>query len=192
MGTNFYWAGEPCIHCGERPRDLKAFVPKPAMEATWEHPDFDQDQKYVSYPKGEYYAHIGKRSAAGLYCWDCERTLCRGGESQIHTGKSDFAEVCHICGGSAEATRLSEEGNPAGVELGFAKTNSTKPAGVRGACSFSWAQSPSGVKAALNERLAVACVQDEYGRSFTGMEFLAMLENQCPIESTDSIGIEFC
>lgn len=37
----------------------------------------DDDPKY----------HIGKRSAAGLYCWDCRITLCKGGESAIHRGQ---------------------------------------------------------------------------------------------------------
>lgn len=33
--------------------------------------------------------HIGKRSAAGLYCWDCGKTLCKDGESGIHFDKSE-------------------------------------------------------------------------------------------------------
>ena len=27
--------------------------------------------------------HIGKRSAAGLYCWDCHITLCKGGNLEF-------------------------------------------------------------------------------------------------------------
>ena len=42
----------------------------------------DKDQEYS---EGR---HIGKRSAAGWYCWDCGTTLC------IVTGKQHYRIVC--------------------------------------------------------------------------------------------------
>ena len=30
--------------------------------------------------------HIGKRCASGWWCWDCGVTLCKGGNSKIHSG----------------------------------------------------------------------------------------------------------
>lgn len=31
--------------------------------------------------------HVGKRSAAGWYCWDCHKTLCADGEEFVHYTK---------------------------------------------------------------------------------------------------------
>lgn len=31
--------------------------------------------------------HIGKRSAAGWYCWDCKQTFCVNGEEHVHYTK---------------------------------------------------------------------------------------------------------
>ena len=31
--------------------------------------------------------HVGKRSAAGWYCWDCKQTLCADGEHNVHHTK---------------------------------------------------------------------------------------------------------
>jgi hypothetical protein len=42
--------------------------------------------------------HIGKRSAAGLYCFDCEVTLCKNGEDAIHQGSSGWYNTCPKCG----------------------------------------------------------------------------------------------
>lgn len=42
--------------------------------------------------------HIGKRSGAGLYCYNCKCTLCEGGEKDIHRGQSLFLDHCPVCG----------------------------------------------------------------------------------------------
>ena len=47
---------------------------------------------YVKTDDGE--VHIGKRSAAGWYCWDCRQTLCKG---RVHYGDGYF-DRCPICG----------------------------------------------------------------------------------------------
>ncbi len=65
--------------------------------------------------------HIGKRNAAGRYCWSCRRTLCAGGESAIHTGYGTWLDKCSGCGAPAEA--------------------------VGGACSFTWAVDPGSLEA---------------------------------------------
>ena len=53
MGTNFYWivTGTAAV-----PSDVKVPIEEDSPEV-----------------------HIGKRSAAGPYCWDCGVTLCEGG-----------------------------------------------------------------------------------------------------------------
>lgn len=46
---------------------------------------------------------------------------------------------------------------------------------------------------ALCERHATELViRDEYGREMTGQAFLAMLDANCPIRFTHSIGRDFC
>lgn len=43
--------------------------------------------------------HVGKWSRAGLYCYDCKLSLCKGGESQIHnsTSEDDWYKQCPNC-----------------------------------------------------------------------------------------------
>ena len=85
--------------------------------------------------------HIGKRSAAGLYCWDCGVTLCKGGESQVHMGRWEdqderWYKKCPKCGKSP--LKESFETSSSGRELGFNKTQPTKKTGVQSCSSFSW------------------------------------------------------
>lgn len=134
--------------------------------------------------------HIGKRSAAGLYCWDCKMTLRRGGESLVHHsdyGPFEFKgrdmewfEKCTKCGGSPRSEGISE--GALGRELGFNKTPYEKKTGVSSCSSFSWAIDPKTLKSYI--------IKDEYGRRFTRAEFFQMLE-ECPIRFYDMIGKEF-
>ena len=140
---------------------------------------------------GEEIRHIGKRSAAGRYCWDCETTLCRSGQRGIHRSTSEWYDNCPECGQSQQSSPLEEDGNPAGLELGFASTNESKPSGVKGASSFLWSGEPQRVKQICEQNLEEDIIRDEYGRTLTGGEFLEMLENQCPIEHRHSIGQRF-
>jgi hypothetical protein len=132
--------------------------------------------------------HIGKRSAAGLYCWDCEVTLCPGGESQVHMGRGDepWPDVCPRCGETHVKEWLTA--GAAAVELGFAEPRPGRPSGVRGCSSFSWAQDPDKVRAICGEHLDDEIIADEYGRKMTGRAFLDMVEANCPIQFTRSVG----
>lgn len=159
MGTNFYWRTELLL-----PID----------------PGISMDHPSV---------HIGKRSAAGQYCWGCSLTLCKGGESQIHMGTSGWYDHCPNCG-DVQAKQDWSKG-AAGIELGFAQPLSVRPTGVRSTSSFSWAQDPESVGAICEQRPTEQIVQDEYGRLLTGCEFIEMLRANCPVQFTDSIGIEF-
>lgn len=112
--------------------------------------------------------HIGKRSGAGLYCWDCRVTLCNEGEERIHFGGSGpraerWYDHCPKCGKMKDPSV-------------------TEPRrGVAYACSFSWAQSPYEVRKICEERIDEALIEDEYGVSLTGRQFLEVLEG-CPIQ----------
>ena len=86
--------------------------------------------------------HIGKRSAAGLYCWDCDLTLCRYGNEGIHYGgwedrEQKWYKACPMC--HSEPEKESLENNSAGRELGFNKQPFKRKRGVRSCSSFTWA-----------------------------------------------------
>jgi hypothetical protein len=137
--------------------------------------------------------HIGKRSAAGMYCWDCGITLCKGGEKKVHHSSAqsiDFKEMiaankrdnysaCPKCG----KKRIKEdvENSSVGRELGFNKNTPKKKTGVSSCSSFTWARH-------LNKKWKG--VRDEYRRKFTMEQFEKILE-ECPIRFFDYIGQEF-
>ncbi len=108
--------------------------------------------------------HIGKRSAAGLYCHDCSQTLCKGGESAIHTGQSPILVHCPKC-----HARI-----------------------FKSTCSFTWAIKPNKLVLTMYHD-GDAYVTDEYNSvavSFTA--FHDMLRDMCRIHFYDSIGVDFC
>ncbi len=130
--------------------------------------------------------HIGKRSAAGLYCWDCHLTLHKDGEATIHHGtgdRVDWYDKCPSCGKEYKPESL--ECSSAGVELGVAKHLSPHQ-GVTTVASFTWAMPPSHI---LGKSVVIT---DEYGNRYSNKQFRDMLSEMCPIEFYDSIGTEFC
>lgn len=132
--------------------------------------------------------HIGKRSAAGTYCWDCGKTLCKGGDSSIHMGgygDPKWHSSCPRCGKRPKKESL--ERSSAGRELGFNKNPPKKKKGVSTCCSFSWAISPSSLNDELKKINKTKPVIDEYGTEYTKREFDAVL-NECPVQYQDSIG----
>lgn len=161
MGTNFYWKlpdGATTLPTGA-PLPEAIHLDDPAI-------------------------HIGKRSAAGRYCWDCGVTLCVGGNEAIHSGESGFYDRCPRCG---KAPGSNETGS-ALVELGFAQPEKTRPSGVQGCCSFSWAQDPEIVGPILREHSDELLIESEYGDVLSCGYFLRMLECNCPIQFTYSVG----
>lgn len=147
--------------------------------------------------------HLGKRSAAGVYCWDCRITLCKGGEDGIHMGKSDWHDGCPKCG----ATRSNEslENNTAGRELGFNKNAPETKTGVKSCCSFGWAMPTVNFNRLMESKCAShncpSCdrkyddpekiIEDEYGRTYTKEEFEDVLA-ECPVRFWNHVGQYFC
>lgn len=183
MITDFYWI---CNEDGQLPGGI-------ALEGgeSEDHPKF----------------HIGKRAAAGLYCWDCGIPLVRPGTRRdgygevymdadvVHGGRHTDAHPtsCPLC------TRyyvppakldLSAPGHPAGVELGFAKPLEHRPTGISGASSFSWAQEPARALRILLRFQHETLVRDEYDRTYTGKQFSDMLL-LTPMWFTTSVGTFF-
>lgn len=142
--------------------------------------------------------HIGKRSAAGLYCWDCGSTLCRGGEGRIHFGGFErdrhWLTVCPKCGKAPKKENLEESSG--GRELGFNKETPKRKSGVASCSSFTWAMSKLDAETHCTQprfrllKRLLKPVVNEYGDKFTWKEFLAILD-ECPVQYTRSIGTRF-
>ena len=127
--------------------------------------------------------HIGERSAAGWYCWDCGMTLCKGGEDGVHYSEYEWHSACPKCG--AEPSE-DWENSAAGRELGFNKSAYAPKQGVKSCSSFAWAIDPDEFKASKRR-----AIYDEYGRKFTRAAFGEMLL-ECPIQHKRFVGREFC
>ena len=124
--------------------------------------------------------HIGKRSAAGWYCWDCGVTLCKGGEAGIGYDKYEWYRACPQCGKKPEKEDWIS--GATGRELGFNTSLPAPKKGVASCASFSWAIHPDDF--AKSKRCVI---YDEYGRKFTRAEFTAIL-SECPIQHTRLVG----
>jgi hypothetical protein len=148
--------------------------------------------------------HIGKRSAAGLYCWDCDVTLCLEGESGVHH-RSTWYDACPSCGRSAAKESLGV--SAVGRELGFNKSQPQAKKGIGSCSSFSWAielerllqlaamlYQPDQVSLPfLSPRVESPkyTIEDEYGGLYTLVKFRQILD-ECPIQFTHMIGQVFC
>ena len=165
MGTNFYWT-HPDV-----PETKEFDLPNGAVLTV--RPDYSDDPTY----------HIGKRSAAGMYCWDCRKTLCANGEAAIHFSERNekWHDACPKCG-KKYVQPESPWDSAGGVELGFTQPKKVKPTGVQTVASFSWAQDPNITRQLCQTNADRKVVADEYGHKYTGQEFLDMLECNCPIE----------
>ena len=124
--------------------------------------------------------HIGKRSAAGKYCWDCNVTFCKQGDSGVHDYHSEWYNACPICG--KKYPELSMLSWAVSKELGFNKIKG-KQTGVGTCCSFTWAVHPDKIKMIL-------LFKDEYDRIYTKWQFKKEIDF-CPIQFYDSIGKDF-
>jgi len=127
--------------------------------------------------------HIGKRSAAGMYCWDCKRSLCKHGAGRVHySDYNEWYDSCPQCGKKSKGEPI--EKSTVGRELGFNETKPGKKTGVASCSSFTWAMPPERFESRRHH------IYDEYGRRFTRKEFDKILE-ECPIQFFNHIGNEF-
>lgn len=131
-------------------------------------------------------AHIGKRSAAGPFCWDCGVSLCAAGSHTVHEGNGRWLNACPVCGAEGKSEPL--EDSAAGRELGFNKHAPKQKTGVASCSSFNWAMSPAHFGDLADAHNLT--IQDEYGTPYSRSAFGAVL-SECPIMFWDSIGQEF-
>lgn len=108
-----------------------------------------------------------------------------GSKYQNHIGKR--SAVGHYCWNCKLAVQ-------SGFCLKCGLTPNDKPAvglGVKRCCTFSWALDSVSFRAWADLNHGLTCIRDDYGDFFQVREFLEMLEKTCPIEVSDSIGVEF-
>jgi len=126
--------------------------------------------------------HIGKRSAAGLFCFDCDITLCKSGAKGVHHDEPWY-DACPTCGKKYEREGLDK--SSAGLELGFNKNPTAIKTGVSTASSFSLAMDFTQLVAKLQEEFGKKgkefdenekTIVDEYGREYSYTEFLELLK----------------
>lgn len=138
MGTNFYWKKLP-----------KEF------------------EKYKTPENESILMHIGKRSAAGMYCYNCGTTFNRWGTQYVHKGgiqEIDWYTKCPICGAEGEH-----------------------------ACSFTYTfllqLTVIRQKMASSEKDA-PLIEDEYDETYTLERFYNEVAGKCPIMFQNAS--EFC
>ena len=171
MGTNFYLYGYAYS-------PTEGFVPLDAGASSEEEE-----------------SHIGKRNAAGMYCWDCGVTLTVGGEAAVHVSTSEPHAHCPSCGAapsSTSAPKIHVFSRASNVELGFIRPREARPVGVCSCSSFTWAIPPDEFSAFALEHGGEIIVTSEYGDLMTAQEFTRMLGANCPIRYTHLIGEHFC
>ena len=137
--------------------------------------------------------HIGKRSAAGLFCFDCGITLCKG---RVHYD-NDFYDCCPICGQYRKKESVGE--SSAGIELGFNKNPLAIKTGVTSASSFTLAMFFYDIAKRIQYEFGSdvswynKTIIDEYKDEFSYAEFFALFKTiPSRLISTDMIGKEFC
>jgi hypothetical protein len=133
--------------------------------------------------------HIGKRSAAGLYCYDCGIYLSANCTQYAHS-KGMFKEQyesytskslksCPHCGNQRSSSGYSAVHK----ELGFDSNDTTSLIGVQGVSSFTWTmmKHKAWVTKCLIDCPDQKIIIDEYGHQFTADEFIQELK-YCMIE----------
>ena len=121
-----------------------------------------------------YGRHIGKRAAAGYYCWDCQRSLCKVEGRGVHDESAGWHETCPGC-------NQSKGGEP--IRLRRDESAPRRKLGVASCCSFSWDIRPEQIR-------WIRKFVDDCGRVYTTGAFLEVLE-ECPIRFYDLIGTDF-
>lgn len=119
--------------------------------------------------------HIGKRSAAGIWCWDC---------GCVVEYKITHIE-CPSCHKKYQPYSEDFTTNSVGRELGLNTNPPKKKTGLASCSSFTWAITPEAFKASKRRK-----IYDEYHRIYTRQDFKNVLE-ECPINKYDQMGQDF-
>lgn len=145
------------------------------------------DLPHVESQRSDPRIHIGKKSAAGFYCFDCDRPLWIGPIELLHFSehaRKFRVKRCPTCGQEPEIEPLSR--SSVGRELGFNKMSYPQvKTGVKSTSSFSWAMTPEFFDQHVGE-----FVWNEYGDQLSVGEFRAILK-ECKIHLFRFLNVEF-
>ena len=164
--------------------------------------------------------HIGKRSAAGMYCFDCNVSLCKEGAEHVHytyiemTEKDAFDQYAHMFPNELDDVTI-HRAIPKIIRRKVMWHNECPICGTPSPSEeltissvglelgFNKGENPSKNKVRSCSSFSWAIspsefsnlskdviIRDEYNRQYTLEEFKAMLD-EYPIKFTDSIGQEF-
>lgn len=150
MSTNFYWRQNVSFPIELLPKRIRPFAT--LVQTAITSSDYMDDAVLI---------HIGKRSMAGFYCYDCGTTLNKEGDRQVHYGSRGYDDPwldnCPIC--------HSKQGEN----------------NVQGCCSFTWtalghrellkALSAPKIVMALKLMGTDKLVENEYREHFAAAEF---------------------
>lgn len=158
MSTNFNWKANIKIPIEILPKKIRPFAQR--VQNACASKEFDDEDILI---------HIGKRNAAGYYCYDCGTTLNKGGTTEIYlgnTGPDSSMPICPVC---------------------HAKYDIKKKTSVQGACSFTWTVMAhlELIKALAKPSVATAVqllnntklIANDYGECFTAKEMLEKVKN---------------
>lgn len=127
--------------------------------------------------------HIGKRYAAGNWCWDCR--VCLNVDDPSAPFGQRVLDKCPSCGQKRPKHSLY---NPAMRELGFDKSGSHTHRGIDGASGFIWrthdglGNTIADVKRALSRRRFVVT---EYEERWPIKQFWNMFNDIIPEQYSD-------
>lgn len=199
MGTNFYWnTEEPEVletleSLGKWRAPIRAKYTEPASQETLDRlrgMNFTEAEleQFAKTPEIslEDFSHIGKRSAAGLYCYSCNAWF--HDPAGCDERPKEQRTSCKYCG----AEHKPGMNRATSVELGFSKPETLRPeSGVEGTCVFSWANWPDEVYNIARQAPAeMPLIVNEYGKTMTGKEFIDMMRANVSITKL-SIGQMF-
>lgn len=103
---------------------------------------------------------VGLQVNAGLYCYDCNQTLCSDGPTAIHSGRPSWFDHCPGCGTEApKHPEIAEET-------------------IRQAKSFFWQIALSELK----DLVGKSKIEDSDGREYTLKELLTHVSKRCQFE----------
>lgn len=125
--------------------------------------------------------HIGKRYAAGIWCWDCKQEA-----------RQDIVGAFYFCAKCAKRCSLETLSyNPAFRELGFDKTPPRVKTGIDGASGWIWCVDPETGVASSGTTIKLALkkyrfVKTEYDKKLTIRQFQELFKDIIVETETDS------
>lgn len=131
--------------------------------------------------------HIGKRSAAGAYCFKCGITLCKKGRTKVHyiSWHDGWWDKCPLCKEAYEPAPLVHDEKTRQEWYKYRNTHNVRPC-----ASFGWDMDPDIVRVICTRLAEVQCIEDEYGEIFTGLQFWEEVIC-CPLWHYDCIDRDF-